>query len=233
MKVKLSDHLEEMDHEIVASQLKLVFDGDYVTPLTYTVDVDCRRLDGGVDTIRVTVPAGSRGPSSEDEFGDVIRLNKVAKLTAENKEPPYAETGLYVGVSDVRLVEPSAAGGCRFTVVNDTPLLCSDKGVGVRRKRATPVALQITGAWGNPHLLDDAVGQVMMFWVERGDVHMSTRPGLSSQWSSPRRITDGGDADEPWAAKDASGCITLVCSRGGQRTQVLMSRDDGRRWREV
>lgn len=225
--------LTEIEHEMVATQLKLVFATGHVTPLTYTVDVDCKRLDDGVDTVRLTIPAGSKGPDGADEFGDVIRLVETPKLVAESKEAPYRGAGLYKGVADIRLVEPASALGCRFTVVNDVPMLCSAEGVEVESQRATPVALHVVGAWGSPHVMDDAVGQLMMFWANRGDIHMAKRAGLPGDWTDARRITEGGDADEPWAGKDAVGCLTLVCSRGGHRAQVLKSHDDGFQWEEV
>jgi len=225
--------LPQVEHEIAATQLKLVFAYDYVTPLTYTVDLDCRRLDGLIETRRVTIEEGTKGPSIDDDFGDVIRVAEVDKLLAEDKGQPWAGTGLYVGISDVRLVDPPQAPGCRFDIVNDVPVLCSVDGIAVAGRKATPIAVQVVGAWGNPHLTDDAVGQLFMFWAERGDIFMSHRRGLPRNWVSPRRITGGGDADEPWGGKDEAGQLTLVCMRGGHRAQVLRSRDDGRHWEEV
>lgn len=225
--------LPEIEHELLASQLKLVFPPGYVTPMSYTVEIDCRRVDDEVETVRVLVPEGARGPDESDAFGDVIRVVETAKLMAEQQGAPYAGSGLYVGVDDIRLVAPESAPGCRFTVVNDVPVLCGTGGVPVKSNQATPVALQIVGMWGNPHVLDDAAGQLMMFWADRGDIYMSKRTGLRGRWSAPRRITERGDADEPWAEKDDTGQVVVVCNRGMKGAQVLRSRDDGDHWEEV
>ncbi len=225
--------LTEIDHTMESTQLKLVFAGGYVTPMTYVVEVDCRRTDGAIETQSVTIPAGASGPNANDPFGDAIVIVETEKLCAEHKDSPHEGVGLYVGVTDVRLADPASAPGCKFTIVNDTPLLASADGIPVSPAAATPVALQITGAWGSPHVLDDAVGQVFLLWVEEGNVLMSRRAGLPGAWSLPRRITEGGDADEPWADKDECGRMTLVCKRGGGKTQIITSPDDGANWEEI
>ncbi len=225
--------LPEVLHEFEATQLKLAFAPGYVNPATYTVAIDCKRADGSTETRNVTVPAGLAGPGSGDEFGDVVPVVEIEKLLAEGAASPYAGTGHYVAVTDVRLVEPATAPGCAFTIVNDGPVLASAAGVPIDGGAATPVALQVTGVWGRPHVLDDAVGQLFMFWVANGDVFMSRRPGLPGSWSAPRRVTEGNDADEPWAAKDASGRMVLMCRRGADRTEIITSCDDGARWEEA
>ncbi len=225
--------LPEIDRELGLAGLKLRFPAGYVAPAAYVVEIDCVRGDGCVETKRVTIPAGSKGPDGDDPFGDVVRVVEIDKLRAEEKTWPYPDTGLYVGVVEVRLVEPEGAPGCKFAIVNDVPLLASPEGVPVEVKAATPVALQIVGAWGNPHVLDDAVGQLFMFYVERGNIQMSRRAGLPDSWSAPRRVTEGGDGDEPWADKDDRGQLILVCNRGINEVQMLRSLDDGRHWEEV
>ncbi len=225
--------LSEITHTMASTQLTLVFAAGYVTPMTYVVEVDCKRADGAIETKHMTIPAGAAGPDASDPLGDAITVVETEKLCAEDKESPHEGVGLYVGVADVRLVEPASAPGCRFSIVNDVPLLASTDGIPVNAATATPVALQMTGAWGSPHVMDDAVGQVFLLWVEEGNILMSRRAGLPGAWSLPRRITEGGDADEPWADKDDCGRMTLVCKRGGGKTQIITSPDDGAHWEEV
>ncbi len=227
------ENLTEIEHAVASTQLKLVFAAGYVTPMTYVVEVDCQRADGVVETKSMTIPAGSAGPDASNPLGDAIVVVETEKLCAEDKDSPYEGVGLYVGVTDVLLVEPSSAPGCRFSIVNDTPLLASADGIPVSAAAATPVALQITSAWGSPHVMDDAVGQLFLLWVEKGNVLMSRRAGLPGAWSLPRQITEGGDADEPWADKDDCGRMTLVCKRGGGKTQIITSSDDGAHWEEI
>lgn len=225
--------LPEIGRALGVTALKLRFPYGHVAPLTYTVEIDCVRMDAEIETHTVTVPAGTAGPDANDEFGDVIRVADRAKLLAEDVGSPYRDVGLYVAVSEVRLVTPESAPGCRFTIVNDTPWLASAAGTPVAAEAATPVAVQLGGAWGSPHLVDDAVGQVFLFYAKEGDMVMRRRAGLPGRWTEPRRITDYGDADEPWAGKDARGQLTLVCSRAGGQVQVLRSPDDGRSWEEA
>jgi len=231
--VSYFEALEEIDRELGVTALKLVFPYGHVAPLTYVVEIDCVRVDDEIETRTVTIPAGTAGPDANDEFGDVIRLVEREKLLAENAGSPYREVGLYTGVADVRLVEPASAPGCRFTIVNDVPWLASAEGVPVEAEAATPVVLQMARAWGSPHLLDDAVGQVFLFYVEGGDVQMRRRSGLPGEWRAARAVTDTGDLDEPWAGKDDRGELVVVCSRADGRLAVLRSRDDGRTWEEM
>ena len=163
----------------------------------------------------------------------MVRVSDIDKLRAEEKAWPYPDTGLYVGVAEVRLVEPEQAPGCKFSIVNDVPFLASPEAVPVEAKHATPVALQVVGAWGSPHILDDAVGQLFLFYADRGDICMRRRAGLPGQWTAARRITENGDSDEPWATKDDCGRLLLVVNRSASRVQIVRSLDDGRRWEEV
>lgn len=231
--VAFFEGLPEIDRELGVTALKLVFPDGHVSPLTYTVEIDCVRADSVIETWTVTVPAGTAGPDQDDEFGDAIPVVARPKLVAESVSSPYRNVGLYRAVADVRLVEPQSAPGCRFTIVNDVPWLAAADGVPVETERATPVAIQMARMWGNPHLMDDAVGQLFLFFAAGGDIYMRRRAGLPGEWTAARRITEGGDADEPWAGKDATGTMVLVCSRGGGRVSVLRSIDDGETWEEV
>jgi len=225
--------LPEIDRELGVTALKLSFPPGHQAPMAYTVDLDCLRADDSIETRRITIPAGTRGPGGGDDFGDVVRVSDIDKLRAEEKAWPYPDTGLYVGVAEVRLVEPEQAPGCKFSIVNDVPFLASPEGVPVEAKHATPVALQVVGAWGSPHILDDAVGQLFLFYADRGDICMCRRAGLPGQWTAARRITENGDSDEPWATKDDCGRLLLVVNRSGSRVQIVRSVDDGSRWEEV
>ncbi len=170
--VEYFEALPEIDRELGVTALKLAFPYGHVAPLTYTVEIDCVRCDDEIETRTVTVQAGTSGPSQDDEFGDVVPVVEGDKLPAESVGSPYRKVGLYVGVADVRLIEPQSAPGCEFAIVNDVPWLASPDGVPVDAETATPVAVQMVGAWGGPHLLDDAVGQVFLFWANGGDILM-------------------------------------------------------------
>jgi hypothetical protein len=196
------------------------------------VEVDCLRADGQTETRTVLVEAGTSGPEAGDEFGDAVPIVSVDKLQAETVGHPWREVGLYRGVADVRLGDPGSAPGCEFAIVNDTPWLATAEGVPVLSESATPVAVQIAGEWGSPHLLDDAVGQVFLFYTRGGEVYMRRRAGLRGEWTDERQITEGGDASEPWAGKNDRGELVMVCGREGGRLAVMRSVDDGRTWTE-
>ena len=225
--------LQEIDRALGVCALKLVFPPGHTTPLSYTVEIDCVRADGQTETRTVLIEAGMSGPSAGDEFGDVVRVAECDKLLAETTGYPWRDVGLYRGVADVRLVDPQSAPGCEFAIVNDTPWLMSADGVPVESETATPVALQIAGEWGSPHLLDDAVGQIFLFYTRDGDVVMRKRPGLPGQWDAERQLTEGHDAREPWAGKTDRGELVMVCSRAGGALMVMRSLDDGRSWEEM
>ena len=227
------EQLTAIDRDLGVCALKLVFAPDYTTPLSYTVEVDCVRADDGIETRTVLVEAGTHGPIGADEFGDALLVAEDEKLLAEAVGSPWAQVGLYRSVSDVRLVSPASAPGCRFTIVNDTPWLASADGVPVENEQATPVAVQLAGQWGSPHLFDDAVGQVFLFYARGGDLFMRTRAGMPADWSDERQLTDEGDVHEPWAGKTAHGELVAVSGRGAGRLSVMRSLDDGRSWEEV
>jgi hypothetical protein len=225
--------LPEIDRGLGVCAVKMVFPPGYTTPLSYTVEIDCVRVDGQIETRTVQVEAGTSGPSGEDEFGDVIAVVPAPKLVAETVGEPWREVGLYRGVADVRLVEPASAPGCTFTIVNDSPWLAAPDGVPVEQQAATPVAVQIAGESGSPHLVDDAVGQVFLFYTQDGEVYMRKRAGLPGEWDVERQVTQGRDASEPWAGKNERGELVMVVSRDGGRLAVMRSVDDGRNWEEM
>jgi hypothetical protein len=231
--VSYFEALPEIDRGLGVCPVKLVFPPGYTTPLTYTVEIDCVRVDGQIETRTVLVEAGASGPRGEDEFGDVIPVVPPPKLGAEAVGEPWREVGLYRGVADVRLVEPASAPGCTFAIVNDSPWLAAPDGVPVEQQAATPLAVQIAGESGSPHLVDDAVGQVFLFYTRDGEVYMRKRAGLPGEWDLERQLTQGRDASEPWAGKNERGELVMVVSRDGGRLAVMRSLDDGRNWEEM
>ncbi len=225
--------LPYINRDLGLAQFKLTFAEDYEVPIDFTVEIDCQRADGEIETITVTVPQGTRGPSVLDPFGEVIRLRPVPKLLAETKDSPYAGCGLYRAVIDIRLIEPEQAPGCRFTVIADVPFLAAPEGVLINSKQASFVALQIGAPHGRPHIFEDAVGQLFLFDVQEGNIRMRRKGGLTSPWEAPRWVTSEGTSDYPWADKDSRGHIILSYQQGPGQVKLLHSPDDGHTWQEV
>ncbi len=196
-----------IDRSLGLAQLKLVFAAGYTVPQDFVVEIDCIRGDAEIETVTVAVKAGLKGPTEENPFGDVV-------------------------LADIRLVEPATAEGCKFTVVGDAPFLQSSEGVMLKECASTPVAIQLGNIWGQPHVFEDDVGQLFMFFVRDGDIWFSKRAGLAAGWQTPRRVTSDASSAYPWADKDGSGRLILVRQRGS-RTVVAWSRDDGDAWEEV
>lgn len=222
--------LPEIDRDLGSAQLKLVFDAGYVVPDDFTVEVDCVLASAEVETRRVTVRAGLRGPCAEAALGDAVRLAGAAKLTAEAAPSPYRGSGIYKGIADIRLVAPETAPGCRFTVVAEAPFLASALGVPLEPRRSTPAALQVDRVWGNPHLMCDGVGQVFLAYTHDGDIRVHRRGGLAGAWDEGIMATSDGLSDHAWLAKDPANALVLARELGGSATRLQVSRDDGRHW---
>ena len=223
--------LPEVQRDLGLAQLKLVYPYGYAQAEKVTLELDCRRADGATETVRVEVPAGVTGPNEQRPLSDVTPLVTTDKVVAEDVGAPYAGSGFFTEVTAVRLV---GRGKCKFTIVNDTPLLASANGVLVAEGRAALVALQ-TGEHlvpSGPHLMDDAVGQVFLFYAREGQIHMRRRRGLVSAWEEPKQLTQTGTNRHPCAEKDGRGRLRLGWQRGGDTAQ-LMSLDDGEHWVEV
>lgn len=224
--------LAQVERELGLTQVKLRFPWGYVQAEDAVVEVDCRRGDGATETVEVLIPAATHGPSEVDPVGQVVCVTPVSKALAEAMEPPYEGAGLYCAVTGVRVVQAPTGGQCRFTLVNDAPLLAPGTGVPVVERSPTHVAWQLTYPSSGPHLVDDAVGQVFLFWGEEGDVWMTRRAGLPGVWEPVRALTgDGGNVD-PVAEKDATGRLVLCWEHGG-RAVAAESVDDGGQWRVV
>lgn len=220
--------LPTVGRDLGAAQFKVAFAAGYVLPLSLVVDVDCVLLDGSVETRRVALPAGLSGPSASNPFGDVVRVHCAPKLRAEGLPWPYRGCGLYVGVRDVRLVSPQDAPGARFRIVCDVPFLASPLGALVERGHSTPVALQVTSVWGNPHLACDGLGQVFVLHTDEGLIHVHRRGGLLDAWDGGNSLSNDGPSDHAWAGKDPTGGLLIVCESVGAGTSAATSRDDGR-----
>ena len=177
-----------MDRELGLTQVKLCLPSGYVQPDDVVVAVDCKRSDGVSETVEVLIPAGTRGPGEDDPVGQVVRVRPVDKGLAEDMSAPYAGAGLYTAVTGVRVVQAPASGQCRFTLVNDAPLLASAAGIPVREREPSHVAWQMSQPWSEPHVLDDAVGQVFLFLRARGR-HLDDPAG-----GAARGVGDGAAA---------------------------------------
>ncbi|MBU0611383.1 MAG: hypothetical protein KKI08_26120 [Armatimonadetes bacterium] len=221
--------LPEVQRDLGLTQMKLVFDTGYSQAEEVTVELDCRRGDGSIETVRVVIPAGTEGPNEEKAVSDVLPIKTVGKWTAEKRQAPYKGPGLYTAVTGARVVEPVGAA-CAFAVVNDVGLLASASGIPVEKRKSTPVALQlgVTNPSG-PHLTDDAVGQVFMFYAREGEIWMRRRAGLPGDWQEAKQITTDGDNTEPCAEKDDAGRLRAFWQHGGDVVSAV-SVDDGGEW---
>ncbi len=225
--------LPQIDRDLGLAQFKLAFAPDYVLPMDVVVEIDCICSDDSGETVTVTIPQESSGPTEGQPFGDVVPLSMVPKLSAESKDEPYPGCGLYKAVADIRLVEPQEAPGCRFTIIADVPFLAHPGGVPVEREKASPFALQLSPPGGHPHIFEDAVGQLFLFDVVESNIRMRRRAGLLAPWDEPRWVTSDGQSDYPWADKDSRGQMILVRQLGSGQVKVMQSADDGHSWEEV
>jgi hypothetical protein len=215
------------------AQLKLCFPPLYYAPCDFALELDCALENGLVETVRVAVPAGTCGPNELHPLGQVIPLTWTVKLRAEGLSSPYAGTGLYIGVRDIRLVEPVGAAECHCLVTSDVPFLADSEGVLVTPQAASFVALQLAQPGTHPHLLEDAVGQLFLFRARDGNISMQRRRSLTLPWETERVVTRDGASDYPWADKDERGTMILVRQVGLGETAIAHSRDDGETWEEV
>lgn len=220
----------EVQRALGLTQMKLVFPYEYVQAADVTVELDCRLANGTTETVQVVIPAGVQGPDEGQALSDVVRVKAVGKWVAEGRTTPYAGCGLYEAVVDARLVGPAGAA-CQFTIVNDVPLLASASGVTVRGQTATPAALQLgLSPSGDPHLMDDGVGQIFLFYAREGDIWMRRRAGLPGTWRPAQQITTDGDGNaRPCAEKDEAGRLRLYWQKGAG-VESKVSADDGNGW---
>jgi hypothetical protein len=227
------EQLPQIQRPLGLAQMKVVLLRDRELEQDLVLEFDCKRLDGIVETLRVTLPQGMRGPTEDEPYGDFARLCGTAKLAAEALGPPYAGAGLYVGVADIRLVSPDSAPGCRFNVVADVPFLNSPGPVQISHGRSSPLAVQVAGVSLEPHIFGDAVGQVFLFYASGGQVRWRRRDGLESPWSAERVVPGSQRGREPWADKDDSGGLVVAWQDADSGIQIAASRDDGASWRDV
>ena len=223
-----------MGRPLGLAQFKLAFPGGWVAPQDFALEIDCQRADGVIETALAQVRAGTRGPSFMYPLGDVLPLSPTYKLRAEGMSTPYATVSLYQAVTDIRLVAPAEAPGCRCVVTADVPYLATPLGPQVTGQAAAFMALQLAPSGGlHPHIFEDAVGQLFLFRVTEGNIELRRRRSISLPWEQPRIITTDGVSDYPWATKDEKGRMILVRQIGGGYTVVAWSLDDGETWREL
>lgn len=223
--------LPEVGRNLGLAQMKLVLPYGYVQAEDVSVELDCRRGDGSIETVVVEIAAGTSGPNAEKPLSDLVRVKRAGKWKAEKREAPYAGAALYDAVIGARLL--TAGADCRFTIINDVPLLASATGVPVEERRATPVAWQLgTSSASGPHLCDDETGQIFLFHAQDGEVRMWRRSGLAAPWQAPRAVTSNGGNSEPCGEKDRAGRLVLVWQHEADVMSAVSS-DDGESWGEV
>jgi hypothetical protein len=221
-------NLPEVGRELGCAQAKFVFASGYVMPVDVTVAVDVELVNGEIETFWVTIPQGTRGPDEGNPLGDAVRVCPRPKLKAEMVGEPYRRTGLGVAVRDVRLVEPPSVAGCRFHVVADVPFLASPTGIALKPRMGVPVAVQVDRWWGDPCIVEDAYGQLLVAYVDEGDVVTVRRPGMDGNWDQPTKLTEDGANACPSVAKDGCGVTVVTYQHGQHRTMIRTWRDDCR-----
>lgn len=221
--------LEEIEHELGLTQMKLVLAGDYTLMEDVEVSVECVLEDDMTETVAVVLEAGLKGPTAGDPLGDIVPIRSVPKLRAERLGSPYAGVGLYKGVNSVSITSGPPPAGLRFAIVNDNPWLSNPNSITVRANCYTPTAVQLIVLLTGIELLDDAVGQIYLFYTKDGDIWLTRRSGLAETWEDSEKITDDGQSSEPTAEKDDTGLLGLRRQRGSVSVGAS-SRDDGRSW---
>jgi len=221
--------LEEIEHAPGLTQMKLVLAGDYTLTEDVEVSVECVLEDETTETVGVVLEAGLKGPTAEDPLGDIVPIRSVAKLRAEKLSSPYRGVGLYQGVNAVSITSGPPPEDLRFAIVNDNPWLSNANSITVEANRRTPTLAQLIVLLTGIELLDDAVGQIYLFYTKDGDIRLTRRNGLSGPWEDSEQLTADGQSSEPSAEKDDSGRLGLWRQRGAVSVG-FSSRDDGRSW---
>ena len=221
--------LEEIDRDLGLTQIKIVFPAGYSLPEDVELAIDCILANGSIERVPVQLTAGLHGPTDTDPLGDVVLLKPVHKLRAEALSSPYPGIGLYKGVAGVTVTSSPSPQDCRFALVNDNPWLASTGAIGIQARHRTPTAVQLMPPWAGIELLDDAVGQIYLFYTKDGDIWLTRRRGLAQPWESSAQITSDGSSSEPAADKDDPGLLMLFRQSGIASAQMT-SRDDGRNW---
>jgi len=221
--------LEEIDRDLGLTQIKIVFPAGYSLQQDVELAVDCILADGSTETVPVQLTAGLHGPTDTDPLGDVVLLKPVHKLRAESLSSPYRGVGLYRGVAGVTVTSSPPPQNCRFALVNDNPWLASAGAMAVQAQRRTPTAVQLMPPSAGIELLDDAVGQIYLFYTKNGDIWLTRRRGLAQPWEDSAQITSDGSSSEPAADKDDPGLLMLF-RQSGTASARMISRNDGRNW---
>ncbi len=221
--------LEEIDRELGLTQIKLVFPAGYSLPQDVELEVECLLANGLTETVPVQLSAGLHGPTDTDPLGDVVLLRPVPKLRAESMASPYPGVGLYRGVAGVTVTSSPPPLDCRFALVNDNPWLAGEGALGIEAHHRSPTAVQLLFPSAGIELLDDAVGQLYLFYTQAGNIWLTRRPGLAGSWEGSAQITSDGSSSEPAADKDDRGVLMLM-RQSGSGTARLLSRNDGRSW---
>lgn len=221
--------LEEIDRDLGLTQIKIVFPAGYSLQQDVELAVNCILADSSIERVPVQLTAGLHGPTDTDPLGDVVLLKPVHKLHAESLSSPYQGVGLYKGVAGVTVTSSPPPQECRFALVNDNPWLASADAIGIQAQHRTPTAIQLMPPLAGIELLDDAVGQIYLFYTKDGDIWLTRRRGLAQPWEADEQITSDGSSSEPAADKDDPGLLMLF-RQYGITSAKLISRDDGRDW---
>ena len=221
--------LEEIEHELGLTQMKLVLADNYTLAEDVEVSVECVLENDTTETVSVVLEAGLKGPTAEDLLGDIVPLRAVPKLRAERLGSPYPGVGLYKGVNSVSITSGPPPADLRFAIVNDNPWLSNPNSITVEANSRTPTAVQLIALLTGIELLDDAVGQMYLFYTKDGDIWLTRRSGLAGTWEDSEKITDDGQSCEPAAEKDDTGLLGVWRQRGSMSVGIS-SRDDGRSW---
>ena len=227
--------LPGIQRDLGLTQMKVALPAHIIQEQDLVVEIDCMLGDNSIETVQVTIPAGLQGPNEKNPWGEVKRLKHVSKQWAEKKPAPHPGAGFFKGVADIRLVSPASAESCRFTVINDVPLLASVAGVTIVNRQPSHVALQIAEVGGRLcYIANDAAGNPLwLACLEGGGVQTYTIIEVDEWWPSPVVALTGAYQYPSIVVLDDGSIIAAATNTAAGRVDVVRSRNAGKTWEAV
>ena len=213
--------LEEIEHELGLTQMKLVLASGYTLTEDVEVSVECVLGDDTTETVAVVLAAGLNG--------DIVPIRSVPKLRAEKLSSPYQGVGLYKGVNSVSITSGSPPAGLRFAIVNDNPWLNNPNSIRVKGNCQTPTAVQLWFYIDGPHMCVGVAGGVWMAYCNDTGVAVVRRASPQKPWEQMAPAFTGGTEQHPCICCLPAHEI-LVCATLSGRTWIRRSRDWATSW---